>query len=113
MERFKARLVVKGYNQKEVLNYYDTFSPVAKMVTVRTIISIATSKGWNLHQMDVNVNNAFLQRDLYEKFYMALPQGFHRQREKKVYRLLNSLYGLKQVSRQGNIKLTDAIITHS
>ncbi|XP_070013032.1 uncharacterized protein [Nicotiana sylvestris] len=61
-ERFKERLVEKGYNQREGLDYHETFSPVAKMVTVRSVIALATLKDWELFQM--NVYNAFLQEDL-------------------------------------------------
>ncbi|XP_019257783.1 PREDICTED: uncharacterized protein LOC109236000 [Nicotiana attenuata] len=71
VDRYKSRLVAKCYYQKEGLHYHDTFSPVAKMVTVRTIISIVATKGWPLSQMDVS--NVFLQGDLYEEVYMQLP----------------------------------------
>lgn len=63
VERYKPRLVAKGYNQKEGLDYHEIFSPVAKMVIMRIVIALATSKGWNLYQMDVK--NEFLQGDLY------------------------------------------------
>lgn len=81
-------------------------SPVAKMVTV---ISIAASQGWKMLQMDVN--NAFLQGDLYEKVYMSLPLGFAVQGKNKVCKLLKSLYGLKQASGQWNIKLSEALLS--
>lgn len=79
VERFKARLVSKGYNHHEGIDYQETFSHVVKIVTVRTVISIATAEGWLLHQMDIY--NAFLQCDLYEEVYMKLPEGFASQGE--------------------------------
>nr|XP_016472424.1 PREDICTED: uncharacterized mitochondrial protein AtMg00820-like [Nicotiana tabacum] len=71
VERYKARLVAKGYNQKEGLDYQETFSPVGKMVTVRVVISIAAVQDWFIDQMDVH--NAFLQGDLYDKACMQIP----------------------------------------
>lgn len=73
------------------MNFQETFSPVAKQVTVCTIISVVAMNDWPFFQMDVY--NAFLQGDLYKKVYMDLPEGFRKQREHKVYRL-------KQNSRQ-------------
>lgn len=79
------------------------------MVTVRTTIGVAASHDWPLYQ--VNVHNVFLQGDLLEDVYMRMPQGFRRQGENKVCKLLKSLYGLKQDSRQWNKKLTETLLT--
>jgi hypothetical protein len=62
MSRSKARLVAKGYAQTYGINYEETYSLVAKMTIIRTIITMATTKGWSLHQMDVN--NVFFHGEL-------------------------------------------------
>ena len=100
--------MAKGYTQIEGLDYHETFSPVAKMVSARNVISVVASKEWDLFHMDVS--NAFLQRDLDEVVYMDIPKGFHRQGETRVCKFLKSLYGLKQALRQWNIKLKSALL---
>lgn len=73
--------MVKKYTQKEGLDYNDTFSHVAKMITVRTVINIAASHNWPLFQMDVS--NSFLQDDLHEEVYMDMPLRFSQARREK------------------------------
>lgn len=103
IERYKARLVAKGYNQQYGIDYTEVFSPVAKMVIVRFLFAISTAHGWP-HQLDVN--NAFLHGYLKDDIYMIPPPGLVLDKPNQVCKLVKSLYGLKQASREWNLEFT-------
>jgi hypothetical protein len=92
ISRYKARFVAKGFQQVDGIDYDETFSPVAKMDSIRLALSIATTKVWEVHQMDAK--NAFLHSDLSEEIFMEELKGF-MQDSSLVCRLKKSLYGLK------------------
>ena len=100
IDKFKARLVVKGYTQKEGIDYFDTYSPVTRLTTIRILIAIASIHKLVVYQMDVKTT--FLNGDLDEEIYLDQLQGFVVQgQESKVCKLRKSLYDLKQAPNNG------------
>lgn len=110
MAKHKARLVVKGYAQRQGVDYDEVFAPVARMDTVRLLIALAAHEGWEVHHMDVK--SAFLNDDLQEEVFVEQPQGFISVgNEHKVLKLHKALYGLHQAPRAWNAKLDDTLLS--
>ncbi|CAL2240436.1 unnamed protein product [Prunus armeniaca] len=108
IERHKVRLVARGFTQTFEVDYKETFAPVAKMNSVRVLLSVAVNKGWSMYQMDVK--NAFLHGDLEEEVYMKLPPGHPQNNEPDlVCKLHKSIYGLKQSPRAWYAKLSSVL----
>ena len=106
VDRFKGRLVAKGYAQKQGIDYEETFSPVVRFSSIRTILAFAVQHNMFIHQMDVV--SAFLHSSLQEDIYMQQPDGYVKAgKEKLVCKLKMSLYGLKQSPRCWNTVLND------
>jgi hypothetical protein len=110
IERYKTRLVTKCYTQKEGEDFFDTYSLVARLITIRVLLSLAASHGLIIHQMDVKT--AFLNGELDVEIYMDQPDGFEANgQEGIVCKLLKFLYGLKQAPKQWHEKF-DRTLTY-
>jgi hypothetical protein len=108
-DRNKALLVAKGFKQRYGIDYEDTFSPVVKAATIRTVLSIAVSQGWTLRQLDVQ--NAFLHGILEEEVYMRQPLGYeNRMKPGYICNLDKAIYGLKQAPRAWYSRLSEKLI---
>lgn len=107
IEWYKARLVAKGFTQTYSIDYLETFALVAKLNSVRVLLSPTVNLDWSLQQLDVK--NAFLNGDLEEEVYMDAPPGFGEKLGTKVCKLKKSLYGLKQSPRAWFDKFTQFI----
>ena len=90
-------MVAKGYTQTYGVDYQETFAPVAKMNTIRILLSLVSHYNWKLLQYDVK--NAFLHSDLDEEIYMNIPLRFEGNTCNKVCKLKKPLYGLQQSPR--------------
>lgn len=109
--KYKARLVAKGFTQVAGVDYGETFSPVARLSSVRLLIAVAVQNNLQVEHLDVET--AFLNGDLEEEIYMEQPEGFSTDPKGKVCLLKKSLYGLKQAPRQWNKKVCEAMKTLS
>jgi Reverse transcriptase (RNA-dependent DNA polymerase) len=104
VERYKARLVAKGYKKKAGIDYEVVFAPVARMETIRLLISLAAQNRWSIFQMDVK--SVFLNGVLEEKVYIEQPSGYvNVGKEHMVLKLKKTLYGLKQTPRAWNTRI--------
>ena len=104
IERYKARLVAQGFNQKFGSDYDETFCLVIRLESLRTLVALSTQQGLELHHVDVHT--AFLNGTLQEEVYMKQPVGYEKEAEEHlVCRLRKSIYGLKQSSRCWNMAL--------
>lgn len=107
--KYKARLVVKGFNQVKGVDYEETFAPVIRHSSLRTLFALAAEMGLRMKHLDVDT--AFLNGNLEEEVFMEQPLGFKAKgKENKVCLLRKSLYGLKQAPRAWNKKLNETLI---
>src|SRR5277367_4212948 len=106
--RYKARLIAKGYAQQFVIDYGETYMPVAKFTSIRALIAIGASHDLEMHQMDVKT--AFLNGDLNEEIYMTVPEGIDHDAITSICKLKKTLYGLKQSPRMWNQKIDQYLI---
>ncbi|KAL8144972.1 hypothetical protein AgCh_003258 [Apium graveolens] len=122
-ERHKARLVILGNHQQPWMDFAETFAPVAKLTTVRTLLAVAAIEDWITCQMDVS--NAFLHGELQEEVYIRLPPGYTHYGSRIIHnqiplessspqilvcKLLKSLYGLRQAPRNWFSKLSSTLL---
>jgi len=98
VEKYKARLVARGFLQKYGQDYYEVYAPVARMETIRLIVAIEVKNNWSMYQLDVK--STFLNGELEEEVYVNQPPRFEiKGKEEYVYKLDKALYGLKQAPR--------------
>ena len=105
INKYKARLLVKVYKQKEGVDYFDTYSPITRITSIRMLMAIAVLHNLEIHQMDVKT--ASLNDELNEEIYMEQLEGFIVPgQEKKVCRFVKSLMDLSKLQNNGMRNLT-------
>ena len=108
VERFRARLVAKGFMQVYGLDYFGTYAPVARLATLRIVYAISVSLALKLASLDVEA--AFMNAELKEELYINAPPGTAPLPKGTVYRLKRSLYGLKQSPKEWNTMLVSFMV---
>lgn len=110
IDKYKARLVARGFTQVRNFDYSETYAPVTRLTTFRALMVMSNQFGLHVHHMDVKC--AFLQGELEETIYMRQPIGFEIESENKdeVCKLNKTIYGLKQSSRCWNNKFHDYMV---
>ncbi|UYV62003.1 hypothetical protein LAZ67_1007460 [Cordylochernes scorpioides] len=106
VERFKARLVARGFSQKQGIDFQKTYAPVINLAVIRVLITLSLNMKW--YNRHLEVDNAYLYGDLEEEIYMLLPEGVER-KDNEVYKLLRPIYGLRQSGRNWNLTLDHAL----
>ena len=109
VEKYKARVVARGFMQEEGVDYTETYSPTVRLESIRLMLAAAAANGWHMEQMDVTT--AFLYAELEEEVYLESPEGMFEDQDMsgKVLRLWRALYGLKQAPRMWNIHIDKAL----
>lgn len=111
IERYKARLVIRGDTQREGIYFSDTFSFVVKLTIIKCLLTLAIKRGWTIFQLDVN--NAFFHGDFHEEVYIKIPPELDVSSSSDsphlVCRLKKSLYGLRQASILWFSKLSESL----
>nr|KAJ0221909.1 hypothetical protein LSAT_V11C200058740 [Lactuca sativa] len=111
IDKYKARLVIQGFRQKEDIDFFDTYALVARISTIRLLLALTAIHNLVIHQMDVKI--AFLNGDLDAEIYMKQPEVFVMPgNEHKVCKLKKSLYGLKQAPKQWHQKFDDVVLSN-
>jgi hypothetical protein len=114
VDKYKSRVVAKGFHQKEGVDYTDVFAPGSNLVTLRMLLSIAVKEDLEVHQLDVKT--AFLNEDLAEEVYLTPPTGVKGPpgqvwRFVCEMRLRNAFYGLNQTAQAWHAKLKSSLST--